>query len=184
MKYGQWTLILISINIIISFFVFTSTDSNQNIVFETFGYSAEHRSLYGLITYAFLHLNLEHLFNNMLFLLIYGVLLEQTLGGAKLLKLYFFCAIIGILVYSFINVNGKVCIGASVAISGIMGAYCSDKNRNFILTVLACIIISCDAYLFLQNVQDSVAHLAHILGFIFGFLYHKIILNKMRYDVI
>lgn len=184
MKYGQSTLILISINIIISFFVFANTGLNQIVLFSTFGYSAEHGNLYNVVTYAFLHSNLEHLFSNMFYFLIYGILLERSIGRINLLKIYFFCAIVGILVYGLMNTNGRLCIGASVAIYGIMGAYCSDKNNNFIFTSIACLFVCCDFYFLLIGIQDSIAHLAHILGFIFGFLYHKMFLNKFNYDVI
>ena len=184
MKYGQTTLILISVNIIISYFIFSTSISNQIFLFDLLGFSYVILDLYRVVTYAFVHGWLEHLLTNMLFLFIYGFFLEKKIGSENLLKLYFFTLIAGVLIYGLFSTSEKVCIGASVAICGIIGAYCADKKSNFILVLFAILSISSDCYLWYIDVQDSVAHLAHILGFILGFIFYKFQNKQKKYDVI
>mgnify|MGYP003420834590 CR=1 FL=1 len=139
MRYGQTTLIIICINVIISLLIFTKSFETQKILFDIFGFSCNMLEMYRLVTYAFLHFDLDHLINNMAFLLVYGVLLERRIGSLNILKLYFFSVIVGIFIYGIMSNSEKICIGASVAVCGVVGAYCCTKNKYFIKVYSNCI---------------------------------------------
>jgi membrane associated rhomboid family serine protease len=75
-------------------------------------------------TSLFIHGNLLHLAGNMLYLWIFGDNIESTLGHRKFLLFYLLCGIIATISQLFVNPqSGAPIIGASGAISGILGAY-------------------------------------------------------------
>lgn len=90
--------------------------------------------------------------------------------------------IAGILIYGAVGDIKNVCIGASIAICGVMGGYCVSNGRNTVLTIFAFMNIGIDLYLVINNVQDVVAHLGHVIGFICGIMYYKFFIKT--YDVI
>lgn len=80
---------------------------------------------YRLFTYMFLHGGIEHLLNNMLILWFLGDNLEKQMGHVKYLILYFLSGILAGLVSMVYNSNIDryvVCVGASGAIFGVVGA--------------------------------------------------------------
>ena len=81
-----------------------------------------------LLTNIFMHGGLAHIFGNMLFLWIFGDNIENRLGHLRYLIFYLVCGILASLahVYSTAMLGGNLLIptlGASGAISGILGAY-------------------------------------------------------------
>ncbi|HDD69242.1 MAG TPA: rhomboid family intramembrane serine protease [Candidatus Korarchaeota archaeon] len=84
-------------------------------------------NFYRLFTSMFLHGGITHIFGNMLYLFIFGDNVEAAFGRAKYLLMYMVWGIIAALshgVISSILMQGHVpTIGASGAISGILGAY-------------------------------------------------------------
>ncbi len=94
--------------------------------------------LWTLLTSMFLHGDIAHLFGNMLFLYVFGGHVENAMGGKRYLCFYLlsgiFAHLFHILSISFIPVDWLLtsygytpwvvpAIGASGAISGVMGAY-------------------------------------------------------------
>lgn len=76
------------------------------------------------ITTIFLHGGFLHLAGNMLYLWIFGDNIESTLGHGKFLLFYLACGIIAGLTQVFIEPASTIpMVGASGAISGILGAY-------------------------------------------------------------
>ena len=79
---------------------------------------------YRLITYAFLHGGIFHLLGNIFFLRMFGRTIEDELGWKKYLFLFTLGAVVsGIFVMATITKKDIPCIGASGAISAIIGAY-------------------------------------------------------------
>ncbi len=77
-----------------------------------------------IFTSMFLHANIEHLLGNMLFLWIAGDNVEDVLGHLPYLVFYLVCGLGGSLVHLAVApMAGKYTVGASGAISGVMGAY-------------------------------------------------------------
>jgi len=138
-----------------------------------------------LFTSMFLHGGLMHLLGNMLFLWIFGDNVEDYFGHAGYLFFYVVCGIGSGLVHVLFNLTSPLpAIGASGAISGVMGAYVLLFPRNRILTFFFIFLIPVPAYLilgywfalqFLAGVgtlgggaSGGVAFWAHIGGFLLG----------------
>jgi membrane associated rhomboid family serine protease len=76
------------------------------------------------LTSMFLHGDLMHLVGNMAFLFIVGVAVERALGGASFLLLYLAAGAAGTALHFAVNPASTVpSVGASGAISGVMGAF-------------------------------------------------------------
>jgi membrane associated rhomboid family serine protease len=85
---------------------------------------ANGEDLHTLVTDLFLHGGWLHIFGNMLFLWIFGDNVEDTMGHVKYFIFYILCGIAGNLGQVIIDPNSQIpLIGASGAISGVLGAY-------------------------------------------------------------
>ena len=79
---------------------------------------------FSLISYAFLHGDFVHLGTNMLFLWVFGDNVEDALGHFKFLVFYLLCAVAGALAHGLlVPASTAPLIGASGAVSGVIGAY-------------------------------------------------------------
>ncbi|RIL11547.1 rhomboid family intramembrane serine protease [bacterium] len=77
-----------------------------------------------LITSMFLHASLGHVLGNMLFLYIFGDNVEDRMGHARFLIFYLLCGIGAAALHVYLRPDSTVpTIGASGAISGVLGAY-------------------------------------------------------------
>jgi membrane associated rhomboid family serine protease len=137
-----------------------------------------------LITAIFLHGGLLHLLGNMFFLWLFGDNVEDRLGPVKFLLFYLVCGLIADFGHIYFNQTSTVpLIGASGAISGIMGAYLILFPKIKIKTLLFFKVIDIPAVVFfsawlgLQFFSSWLAHLtnhssiawwAHIWGFVCG----------------
>ena len=87
-------------------------------------HSSAEAALVPVITSMFLHASWLHVIGNMWALYIFGDNVEDHLGHARYLLLYFLCGIAASLVHAVFNLNSAVpSVGASGAIAGVMGAY-------------------------------------------------------------
>jgi membrane associated rhomboid family serine protease len=72
----------------------------------------------------FMHGGWFHLIGNMLFLWVFGNNIEDAMGHAKFLIFYLLCGIAAAATQTFISPHSVVpMVGASGAISGVLGAY-------------------------------------------------------------
>jgi len=77
-----------------------------------------------LFSSMFLHGGWSHLLSNMLALFIFGDNVEDRMGGGRYLTFYIICGLIAALTHVFFNPDSRIpTIGASGAISGVLGAY-------------------------------------------------------------
>lgn len=145
---------------------------------------------YTVVTSIFLHGGWFHLIGNMLFLWVFGNNIEDAMGPARFVTFYLFCGVLAALAQILIQPGSPVpMVGASGAISGIMGAYLVlyPTARIHMLIVLFVFItrITVPAWmmliywLFLQAIgglptlagvgsSGGVAFLAHLGGFFAG----------------
>ena len=138
-----------------------------------------------LFTSMFLHAGLMHLLGNMLFLWVFGDNVEDYFGHVAYLCFYVVCGIASGLVHVLFNLSSPLpALGASGAISGVMGAYILLFPRHRILTFFFIFLIPVPAFLilgywfvlqFLEGIgqlgmasRGGVAFWAHIGGFLFG----------------
>jgi len=76
------------------------------------------------VTGGFLHGDGMHLAGNMWFLLLFGSSVECRLGAPRMAALYFACLFVSDAVQHFLSpIQYEVCIGASGAVGGLVGAY-------------------------------------------------------------
>src|SRR3546814_7189725 len=95
-----------------------------------------------LLTSIFLHGGWMHLIGNMLFLWIFGDNVEDAMGHGRYLLFYLLCGVAGSLAHAAVNPDSvQPVVGASGAISGVMGAYLMLHPRVKVL-VLALFRIS------------------------------------------
>lgn len=74
------------------------------------------------VSYAFLHANIVHLGMNMLCLTMWATILERRVGAANFLVIYFVSAVAGGLASLYGHAGPFISVGASGAISGVVGA--------------------------------------------------------------
>ncbi len=122
----NWTLI----GICVAVFVFQITLSQSQLEAFFMQYGAvpaeitDFRNLPSLLTSMFLHGGLGHLLGNMVFLYVFGDNIEDAMGHVSYLLFYLLCGIAAGLTQILLNPDSTIpLIGASGAISGVMGAY-------------------------------------------------------------
>ena len=140
-----------------------------------------------ILVSAFMHGGYLHFFGNMLFLGVFGPAVEKSVGPLRFSLLYLIGAIVAFYVHAIaFSHSAAPVLGASGAISAVMGAYLILNPRGRIVTALPLIIIfkiveipaglfilvwfilqAFNGYLSL-NFDNSVAWFAHIGGFLFG----------------
>lgn len=139
-----------------------------------------------LITSMFLHGGWLHLGGNMLYLWIFGDNLEKTMGHARFLVFYLACGVAaGLAHIVFSGASNVPSIGASGAISGVLGGYLVlfPRNRVRVLTRAGIVampaivvlgfwiviqLISGIGSLAVRTETGGVAYMAHIGGFVAG----------------
>jgi membrane associated rhomboid family serine protease len=137
-----------------------------------------------LVTYAFLHANIGHIFWNMIWLWIFSPEVEALLGRARYLWLYITGAIVGGLLqwgwWQYTGYPGTV-VGASGAVYSIMVLSALKWPHRtvlvwFILPVpvwlLAIVCVGGDLSGFVNSTAGEVAVLAHLGGAMYGLIYH------------
>jgi membrane associated rhomboid family serine protease len=145
-----------------------------------------------IVTSMFLHTELVHIAGNMLFLWIFGDNVEDFFGHIPYLLFYFVCGIGAGLAHVLFNFYSHVpAIGASGAISGVMGAYILLYPRARILTLVFVFLLPMPAVLvlgewflgqFLLGISTlgggpsgGIAVMAHVGGFLLGILITAIV---------
>lgn len=90
-----------------------------------------------LFSSMFLHGGWMHLIGNMWFLWVFGDNIEDILGHASYLLFYLLCGLAGGIGHVLLNSNSVVpAIGASGAISGVMGAYLMKFPASRVTTLV------------------------------------------------
>jgi membrane associated rhomboid family serine protease len=136
-----------------------------------------------IVTYMFLHADLMHLLFNMLALVFFGPPLERRLGSRRFLGLYFAGGLAGALA-SFATPGGI--LGASAGTFAVSLGFARYWPNAVILIwgiipVRAWLMVAIMTGLALLGAggievgQRNVAHLAHLGGFLGGWIYLKIV---------
>jgi membrane associated rhomboid family serine protease len=90
-----------------------------------------------LLTSMFLHGGWMHLIGNMLYLWIFGNNIEDVMGHVKFVIFYVTCGILAALSHAMIDPSSAVpMVGASGAISGVLGAYLLLFPRAQVLVLI------------------------------------------------
>ncbi len=144
-----------------------------------------------LITYQFMHGGFSHILFNMFALWMFGSSIEDVFGSKKFLIFYLLAGVSAGLLHLFVSplLGGSpaVTIGASGAVYGVLIAYALFFPDNliflyFLIPVKAKYLIGflvVIEFLAVDSASSGVAHLAHLGGALFGFLY--IMFDKNSY---
>ena len=151
-----------------------------------------------LITSMFMHGSIAHIFGNMLFLYIFGDNIEHAMGHGRYLIFYLVCGILASLAHVGITAmlatdpNSLLIpsLGASGAISGVLGGYILLHPTRRVTVILFRFLTAVPAYVAIGiwfafqlisglgmlgggSQQGGVAYAAHIGGFIAGLVLVK-----------
>lgn len=157
-----------------------------------------------LITSMFMHGGIAHLAGNMLYLWIFGDNLEDRLGHVRYFFFYLLCGIIASLTHVFTDyIFGEnhliPSLGASGAISGVMGGYLLLFPLKRVQVLFIIFFIRVPAFIVLGlwillqvangtgylggSEASGIAYAAHIGGFIAGLVLVKMLMPKERLKV-
>ncbi len=100
------------------------------------------QALLPFLTSMFLHGGFLHIIGNMLFLWVFGANVEDAFGAIRYLFFYFFCGIGAGISEVLVSWGSHIpSIGASGAVSAVLGAYIVLFPRGRILTLVPLVII-------------------------------------------
>lgn len=149
-----------------------------------YGFTAGRFFSIGLVTSMFLDAGLLHLISNMYFLWLFGDNVEDKLGRMWFPVFYLFCGIAASALHSAFNWGSLTpAIGASGAISGVMGAYMIFFPFASVRVLFILRVVNVPAWLFLgawfalqlsfglMHGTQGISHIAwfaHVGGFVFG----------------
>jgi membrane associated rhomboid family serine protease len=150
------------------------------------------------LTSMFLHGGWMHLGGNMLYLWIFGDNLEKVMGHLRFLIFYLLCGVAAALAHIAFNARSNVpTVGASGAISGILGGYMVMFPRNRVRVLTRGGVAAVPAFVMLglwiliqlvssvgsvaqteQTEGGGVAFLAHVGGFVAGLILVKLFVAR------
>lgn len=145
------------------------------------------RGIPTIVTSMFMHAGIAHILGNMIFLWVFGDNIEDKFGRVKYILLYLAWGAAAAFAHSFYAMStgdsSIPAVGASGAISGILGAYLVLFPRAKVFTIIAAffiytvripVIAYIPFWFILQLIfafigqSGGVAYLAHIGGFVAG----------------
>lgn len=135
----------------------------------------------------FLHGSFFHVAGNMLYLWIFGNNIEDSMGHFKFIIFYFISGVVAVYIFAFVNPDSTIpMVGASGAVSGVLGAYLVLFPRAKVLTLIPLgfymqvikvpAVFVLGLWIFVQIINGmvsggqggGVAWFAHIGGFLAG----------------
>lgn len=184
------TFFLIFLNVVIFFISLSDLNfyvGNFGLIPERF---LEGKAIFSILTSMFLHGGFSHLIGNMWFLWVFGDNVEEKVGKIKFLILYFLSGLGSSLLYLITTAEKSIpVVGASGAISGILGAYLILFPKNKIVALIPIFyfyrLVSIPALIYIglwffyqflyMGIDPFVAYWGHIGGFLTGILLIKIL---------
>lgn len=163
-----------------------------------------------VVTSAFLHGGWAHLIGNLVFLWVFGDNVEDAMGHARFLLFYLLGALAAVLAHAALTDDPTIpLIGASGAISAVLGAYLRIYPRKMLQAIVLPLIVpwlvlrpifrvrpfflwTLPAWVFLGYwavlqvwegfgaVGDGVAWWAHVGGFLFGLVFAPALAQRRR----
>jgi len=139
--------------------------------------------LWQLISYAFLHGSVTHLFLNMYALWLFGVGLEN-LWGSRRFAIYYFVCVVGAALIQLLaqDMTGQYTptVGASGGVFGVLLAFGLFFPNQKLLLLIPPVPIKAKWFVILYGIVEllfgvtgaatGVAHFAHLGGMLFGFI--------------
>ncbi|HSH82663.1 MAG TPA: rhomboid family intramembrane serine protease, partial [Herpetosiphonaceae bacterium] len=147
------------------------------------------QDLYTLLTSMFMHGGWAHILGNMLFLWVFGDNIEDAFGHVGYLVFYLLTGLAASAAHILLNPSSPIpSVGASGAISGILGAYIIFFGGNSIRVLIAYFVTTVPAWMMIglwaaqqfistygslavtEQTTGGVAYAAHAGGFLAGLI--------------
>jgi len=138
--YVTYTFIALNLAMFVYQFIQLTPTQNQEFVYQHgvvpyYLLSGYGPALSTPVSSMFMHGGLGHLMSNMWFLHVFGDNVEDALGRVRYVLFYFFTGIVAVLAHSVIQASSQLpLVGASGAISGVLGAYVLLYPRARVVT--------------------------------------------------
>ena len=178
------TIMLVLANIIVYIYTsilsgnFLKTSMNVMSSLGQFNYYVLNYGYYWqLFTSMFVHANLAHLANNMIFLLIFGLRAEELFTEKEYLAIYFVSGLFGNILTLLLGPR-VISVGASGAIFGVFGACIIYIYQSIIAVAFYSII------LFMMSAGAGVNLFAHFGGLVVGLLLGYYFAKMRRYNIV
>lgn len=191
------TIIIIAITALVSIAAFNRSDLIDKLQFNA-SKVVHKKEYYRLISHGFVHANWEHLIVNMIVLFSFGRAIEfyfdygfGRMANAYFLILYFGGMIVSNLyaLYKYRNNYYYNAVGASGAVSAVLFAaiFFEPWEKIYFFGILPvpgiifAVLYLAYSYYMSRKESDNVAHDAHFLGAVFGFIF-PILLNSRLFE--
>ncbi len=186
--------VLIAINVAVFLFQISlgSQEAIQSFI-NTYGVIPQEilarQDIYTLFTSMFMHGGWAHIFGNMLFLWVFGDNVEDALGHIGYIVFYLLTGILASAAHILLNTTSMIpSVGASGAISGVLGLYIIFYGSNPIRVLIGYFIATVPAWMMIglwaaqqfiatfgavastEQTTGGVAYAAHAGGFLAGLL--------------
>lgn len=192
------TLIIIAITVAVSWAAFNSENLMNRLQFNASKIYHKHE-YQRLITHAFVHASWEHLLVNMIVLYSFGSAIElyfERFFGDQALMYYLLLYFGGVLasnIYAMIKHYNNYfynSVGASGAVSAVLFAaiFFDPWNKIYFFGILPipgivfAVLYLVYSYQMSHKKSDNVAHDAHFLGALFGFIF-PVLLNRDLFEM-
>lgn len=192
------TILLIAITVLVSYAAFKSERLMDRLQFNASKIYHQHE-YHRLITHAFVHAGWEHLFVNMIVLYSFGTAIETYFkayfGDRELIyySLLYFGGVLASNIYAMIKHHNNYfynSVGASGAVSSVLFAsiFFDPWNMIYFFGILPipgivfAVLYLVYSYQMSHKKSDNVAHDAHFLGALYGFIF-PIVLNPALFEM-
>jgi len=198
-RFAKATFGLIFLNVLIfvlqSIFVHGDQERYFNFVGQIPSLALSIKRAPTYISSMFVHGGLIHLIGNMYYLWIFGDNVEDEMGSFKFIIFYLLCGIFGSIIFCLMHPSlNEPAIGASGAISGVLGAYLLLFPRQYLevfwlgrkreISAVYYLMSWIIMQLFIGSISlatkdVNIAYWAHIGGFITGLILLRLFVRKV-----
>ena len=182
-RYYNVTIVLLVINIAVYMFGFLFPRLYTYLALTPY-LVVKARAIWQVLTYMFVHGSTWHILFNMLALFLFGTQVERRLGSTEFLLYYMISGVGAGLTTLAVNWYSGMAlvpvVGASGAIFGLLLAYATlfPDSRLFIFgffplraPVAVLLFAALELFFMVTGTRSGVAHLTHLAGLLFGYLY-------------
>ena len=183
--------------VLINIIMYIATDINENFMVQTFAMffpKSPYFHYWQIITHMFMHGGFMHIFFNMYTLLIFGMVLERTIGPKKFLLFYMVTGLGAAALHTgveYLQTLNEVpvlyerllytpTLGASGAVYGVLLGYAMLYPNNVLTLIFPPISLKAKWMVLIFalielatgifGTADGIAHFAHLGGMFFGWL--------------
>lgn len=181
--YFHGTLLLVALNLLV--FLLTEISPRWQVILGMTPIAVvDHGTWWQLATYMYVHGGFSHIFFNMLGLFFFGLAVEEELGSWEFLVFYhvtgFLAGLASLGIYWFTGQYGVTLFGASGAVFAVTLAFAAFRPHARVLLFfflplrarsLVILYAAIELFSELLNPYGGVAHMTHLAGFLFAFLY-------------